>query len=141
MSLIGIDVGSSSVKIAAYRIDGKLLGVVNNELTPLHPQPGWWEQDPEDVWHATTRGLRELGGMDPVRRDPPQALAISASGRENFPADAEGKPLDNNKMGADIRGEEFEVPPAGFPHPRTLDALLWSLARENGSGVPLPVVA
>jgi len=117
MSLIGIDIGSSAVKIAAYRLDGKLLGVINNELTPLHPQPGWWEQDPEEVWHATTRGLGELVSMDPVRRDPPRALAVSASGRENFPADAEGKPLGNNKMGADIRGEEFEVPPQGAPIP------------------------
>src|SRR3972149_7715806 len=115
MSLIGIDVGSSSVKIAAYSVDGKLLRVVNNELTPLHPQPGWWEQDPEEVWQATARGLGELVSLDPVRRDPPRALAVSASGRENFPADADGKPLGNNKMGADIRGEEFEVPPRRVP--------------------------
>ncbi len=117
MSLIGIDVGSSSVKIAAYRQDGMLLAVVSNNVTPLHPRPGWWETDPRDVWQATTKGLRELAAMDPLRHDPPKALAISASGRENFPADADGNPLGNNIMGADVRGEEFETPPAGSPVP------------------------
>lgn len=122
MSLIGIDMGSSSVKIAVYREDGTQLVVVNNEISPLHPQPGWWETDPMDVWRATVKGLSELMQMDPVKADPPKALAVSASGRENFPTGADGKPLGNNIMGADIRGAEFEVPPAGasIPEPWTL---------------------
>jgi len=117
MSLIGIDVGSSSVKIAAYHDDGTLLAVVSNELTPIHSQPGWWEQDPQDVWQSTADGLRELMGRGAIKNDPPQALAISASGRENFPADAAGNPLGNNIMGADVRGMEFETPPANSPVP------------------------
>jgi len=117
MSLIGIDMGSSSVKIATYREDGKLLGVVNNGISPLHPQPGWWETDPENVWQAVTRSLGELMNLGEILSDPPKALAISASGRENFPADRNGIPLGNNLMGADIRGEEFEVPPHGSPSP------------------------
>jgi xylulokinase len=117
LSLIGIDMGSSSVKIAAYSEDGKLLAVVNNEINPLHPQPGWWETDPEDVWRATTIGLGQLMNLDKIRHDPPKALAISASGRENFPMDDGGHPLGNNMMGADIRGEEFEIPPKGAPIP------------------------
>ncbi len=40
MSLIGIDVSSSSVKTAAYSEDGILLAVVSNPLTGLHPEPG-----------------------------------------------------------------------------------------------------
>ena len=104
MSLIGIDMGSSSVKIAVYREDGTQLLVVNNDISPLHPQPGWWETDPMDVWRATVKGLKELMQADEVKQDPPKALAVSASGRENFPAGADGKPLGNNIMGADIRG-------------------------------------
>jgi xylulokinase len=52
-----------------------------------------------------------------MRHDPPQALAIGASGRENFLADADGVPLTNAVMGADIRGAEFEVIPADAPQP------------------------
>ncbi len=117
MSLIGIDIGSSSVKVAAYQQDGHLLAVTSQSINPRHPKPGWWETDPEDVWRATVQALCDLTADEMVRKDPPQALAISASGRENFPADDQGNPLGPNLMGADIRGEEFEVPPAGSPHP------------------------
>ena len=117
MSLIGIDVGSSSVKVAAYNEDGKLLAVVSNPLTGLHPEPGLWEQDAEELWQAASLGMGQVMAHDELRRDPPKALAISASGRENFPADAHGHPLGNGIMGADIRGKEFETPPAGLPLP------------------------
>jgi xylulokinase len=117
MSLIGIDMGSSSVKVAAYQEDGLLIGMASQSINPRHPQPGWWETDPEDVWRATHQALTDLAGLETLRKDPPVALAISASGRENFPADKEGNPLGANLMGADIRGAEFEVPPAGAPTP------------------------
>ncbi len=117
MSLIGVDVGSSSVKVAAYSEEGTLLAEASNNLTGLHPQPGSWEQDAEEIWQATSLGMRQIMADDALRRDPPKAIAISASGRENFPADEQGIPLGNGIMGADIRGAEFEAPPSGAPVP------------------------
>jgi xylulokinase len=117
MSLVGIDVGSSSVKIAAYSIEGELLAVASDDLTPLHPAPGQWETDPEDIWRATGEAMRQLAAHPALRKDPPQVIAAGASGRENFPAGAGGKPLGNGLMGADVRGGEFEIPPAGSPVP------------------------
>ncbi|MCL1896364.1 MAG: FGGY family carbohydrate kinase [Clostridiales bacterium] len=108
MSLLGIDAGSSSVKVSAYTEDGRFLANVSNGITALHSAPGVWEQDPLDVWRAAKRGLCELAANDALRKDPPKALAISASGRENFPADEAGNPLGNNIMGADTRGAELE---------------------------------
>jgi xylulokinase len=117
MTLIGIDVGSSSVKVAVYTEDGKQIAVASHDLTPIHPGPGLWETDPEDIWRATCEAMRGVTSQDAVRRDPPRAIAISASGRENFPADRYGKPLGNGIMGADIRGAEFEIPPVGASNP------------------------
>lgn len=117
MSLIGIDVGSSSVKVAACSEDGRLIASASHDLTPLHPAPGLWETDPEDIWQATSKAMQALASMEAMQKDPPRALAVSASGRENFPADGQGRPLGNGVMGADIRGAEFEVPPPGVPIP------------------------
>jgi sugar (pentulose or hexulose) kinase len=119
MSLIGIDMGSSSVKAAAFQEEGTLIGVTSHRLTGLHPIPGSWEQDPEEVWQATTYAMRSLMRMDALKKDPPKAIAISASGRENFPADAQGNPLGPGIMGADVRGAEFELIPEGTPMPET----------------------
>jgi xylulokinase len=121
MSLLGIDVGSSSVKVGAYREDGELLAVARRDLTPRHPEPGFWEQDPEEVWRATSSLIRSLAEQEALRRDPPKALAVSASVRENFPADSAGKALAPCIMAADVRGEEFEKAPEGAasPEPRS----------------------
>ncbi|HVR85710.1 MAG TPA: FGGY family carbohydrate kinase, partial [Planctomycetota bacterium] len=74
--------------------------------------------------------MREVASRDALRRDPIRALAVSASGRENFPADAQGNPLGNGLMGADVRGAEFEALPQGQSAPEA-----WSLcsghARER----------
>jgi xylulokinase len=117
MSLVGIDVGSSSVKAAAYSEDGVLLAEASHPLTPIYPAPGQWETDANDIWRATSAAMRALAAHEAVRRDPPKAVAVSASGRENFPADKDGNPLGSGMMGADVRGEEFEVPPPGAPVP------------------------
>lgn len=123
MSLVGIDVGSSSVKVSAFSDEGVLIGTSAHDLTPLYPAPGSWETDPEDIWQATTQAMRELAAQSALKHDPPQAIAVSASGRENFPADAQGRPLGNGIMGADVRGGEFEIPPPGAPVPEP-----WCLA-------------
>ena len=122
MSLIGIDVGSSAVKACAYSESGEPLALAHQGLTPEHPQPGWWQQEPEEVWQATLTCLGRLAASDAVRRDPAKVLAISASGREIFPVDAAGKPLGPCLMGADVRGVEYETPPIGaaIPEPWTL---------------------
>jgi xylulokinase len=111
VSLVGIDVGSGAVKAAAYSETGRYLAGASSAITPVYPAPGQWETDPLEVWRATSQTMRELGPQDTVRRDPVRAIAISASGRENFPADASGFPLGNGLMGADVRGEEFEALP------------------------------
>lgn len=117
MSLVGIDVGSSSVKVSAFSEEGVLIGTAGSNLTPLYPGPGLWETDPEDIWRATSAAMQGLMSQEPLQHDPPQAIAISASGRENFPADAHGNPLGNGMMGADVRGSEFEAAPAGATIP------------------------
>jgi xylulokinase len=119
MSLIGIDVGSSSVKAAAYSEEGRLLAVENNPIQGQHPEPGLWEQDAEEIWQATSLGMCGLMTQESLRRDPPRAIATSASGRENFLADSAGRPLAPGVMGADIRGAEFDIPPANAEIPES----------------------
>ena len=109
MSLVGIDVGSSSVKIGIYSENGKPIMHASETLTPRRPEPGWWEIEPEEVWAATLSGLRQAFGARAVRRDPPVVMAISASGREAFPVDQNGMPLGPCIMAGDIRGAEYET--------------------------------
>lgn len=60
MNYIGIDLGTSAVKLLLMQGDGKILKIVNREY-PIHfPKPGWSEQNPEDWYQETVAGLKEL---------------------------------------------------------------------------------
>ena len=48
MYYIGVDLGTSAVKLLLMDKEGKILNVVSREYPLIFPQPGWSEQNPED---------------------------------------------------------------------------------------------
>lgn len=60
MLYIGIDLGTSAVKLLLMDSGGKLVNMVSREYPLYFPQPGWSEQRPEDWYRQTVEGIREL---------------------------------------------------------------------------------
>ncbi len=60
MLYIGIDLGTSAVKMLLMSADGKIVNVVSKEYPLSFPHPGWSEQKPEDWWKAVCEGMDEL---------------------------------------------------------------------------------
>jgi len=60
MITIGIDIGTSAVKLLAMDHSGKVLQTITRDY-PLYMYPdGRSEQDPKDWWEETARGLKEI---------------------------------------------------------------------------------
>jgi xylulokinase len=59
-SLVGIDVGTSSVKALAIDPEGTVVARSEAAVPLSTPRPGWSEQDPEDWWRATEHVLAQL---------------------------------------------------------------------------------
>ena len=57
---VGIDLGTSAVKLLLVNEDGNICNTVSREYPLSFPQPGWSEQNPEDWWNAVQDGLKEL---------------------------------------------------------------------------------
>ena len=60
MYFIGIDLGTSAVKLLLMDENGKIVNIVSKEYPLYFPQPGWSEQKPEDWYTQTMAGLKEL---------------------------------------------------------------------------------
>ena len=57
---IGIDLGTSSVKMLLVASNGDILKSVTREYPICYPKSGWSEQSPYDWYNATIDGLKEL---------------------------------------------------------------------------------
>ena len=60
MLYIGVDLGTSAVKLLLMDEKGAIHKVVSKEYPLFFPQPGWSEQRPEDWFSQTMEGLKEL---------------------------------------------------------------------------------
>ena len=60
MLYIGVDLGTSSVKLLLMDGEGKIQKTVTREYPLYFPNPGWSEQKPEDWWKETVEGIKEL---------------------------------------------------------------------------------
>ncbi len=57
---VGIDVGTSAVKVIAVAEDGEVLERREVAYPLSTPRPGWSEQNPDDWWEATEQALEGL---------------------------------------------------------------------------------
>lgn len=60
MLYIGVDLGTSAVKLLLMDSEGKIINIVSKEYPLYFPHPGWSEQNPEDWYQQTMAGIREL---------------------------------------------------------------------------------
>jgi len=60
MYYIGVDLGTSAVKLLLMDEKGKIEKIVSKEYPISFPHPGWSEQNPEDWFKKVIEGMKEL---------------------------------------------------------------------------------
>lgn len=60
MYYIGVDLGTSAVKLLLMEESGKIEKIVSKEYPLFFPHPGWSEQNPQDWMRETMAGIKEL---------------------------------------------------------------------------------
>jgi len=137
-ALIGVDVGTTSTKAVLFDYQGQELARAIS--TPYHnhsPQPGWVEQDPEEVWQAVLSVLRQIvqtaGEQISIH-----AVSMAVQSGSVLPANQKGDPVYPIVTWLDGRTEKLisEWKNEGLQEQvRALSG--WSLF----SGLPLPTIA
>ncbi|MDR1558664.1 MAG: xylulokinase [Clostridiales bacterium] len=66
MLFIGIDLGTTAVKMLLMDEEGSIKRIVSREYPLYMNDSGWSDQNPDDWWSASVDGIRELiAGFDP----------------------------------------------------------------------------
>ena len=77
MYFIGLDLGTSALKLLLMEEGGQILNIVTKEYPLEFPQPGWSQQNPDDWLRAVLSGVPELlRGFDAA-----QVAGIAAGGQ------------------------------------------------------------
>ncbi|GAI31170.1 unnamed protein product, partial [marine sediment metagenome] len=91
--LIGIDVGTTGTKVLLINEDGAVISKAFREY-PLHtPQLGWAEQDPEDWWNATVKGVKKVLDDSELRGGEVTALGLTGQMHGSVFLDKENRVL------------------------------------------------
>jgi xylulokinase len=104
MSLLGIDIGSSSCKGVVFGTSGEELAKATHAYSTEHPGPAMVEMNPEVFRDAVFAVIRTLSAQ--VLHDPVEALAISSHGETTIPVDSDGNPSGPAIMNSDNRAVE-----------------------------------
>ena len=78
MYLMGIDVGTSGVKVIILSEEGKLIADQSSSYPISSPFPSWFEQNPEEWWTATVGCIRKI--ISHNRINPSEIKGIGLSG-------------------------------------------------------------
>jgi xylulokinase len=105
--LLGIDLGTGSVKALLLDADGTVLAEASQAYSVQSPQPGWAETDPEAWWSAVAIAVRQV-----MANSSHSVAAIGLSGQMHgvVLADKDGHPLRPAILWADMRsGDVLDV--------------------------------
>jgi xylulokinase len=104
--LIGLDLGTTALKCAAYTEDGRLVASATREYSLLTPAPGVVEIHPSTYWAEFCSALHDLLARPEVRPAQVAAIGISAQGETLVPVRADGSPSRNAIVWLDDRAAE-----------------------------------
>jgi xylulokinase len=105
MNLLGIDVGTTGLKVALFSPNGEMLASAYREYDAQSPQPGWAILDAEAVWEDVKAAIRSVTAAAPGAQV--KALSVSSLGEALVPVSRDRQILGPSILNFDVRGEEF----------------------------------
>ena len=103
ITLMGVDIGTSSTKTVIIGLDGTLLGMAAREYAVETPRPGWAEQNPETWADAALDTMRRALEAADIPTARVQAIGLSGQMHGTVCLDARGRALRPAIIWADQR--------------------------------------
>ncbi|MFB9219883.1 FGGY-family carbohydrate kinase [Kurthia sibirica] len=104
--VLGVDVGTQSLKVAAYTIQGQLVYQTSEAYSTWHNSSGHSEQDPNDWWQALQRSLQRV--TDTIDKACIKGMSLAATSSTVLLTDKDLKPIDKAHCWMDQRSAKEE---------------------------------
>ncbi len=131
--VLGVDLGTSSVKVAAVGLDGAELGTAQAAYPTLTPHPGWSEQQPAAWLPAAAQAIRAAVAAAGVRPAAVRGLALAGAAHIGVLLDSAGAPLrpallwNDQRTGAEAAALAREAGPRILALGRNWPSTTWTL--------------
>lgn len=105
-AVLGIDLGTSAVKIIAVNQKGHVITSTSVPLNLIQTQPGYSEQDPEEWFNAVKTGIYRLNHSDEMKQYKVKGISFSGQMHGLVALDKEGHPVRHAILWNDTRNSE-----------------------------------
>ena len=105
--LLGIDIGTSSCKVALFEKDGTVVASTTGDYAVYYPHPGWAEQNPDEWWEAVCGAVKELLENSKVNPVDIKGIGIDGQSWSAIAIDREGRVLTNTPIWMDTRAKDI----------------------------------
>lgn len=106
MVYLGIDLGTSSVKVLAVDEKHNIIGDVTREYPVYYPHELWAEQDPLDWWEQTKEAIKEIVATYNIPKDGIASMSFSGQMHGLVALDGKNEVLTPAILWCDQRTEE-----------------------------------
>ncbi len=102
--ILALDQGTTSSRAILFDHTGTIRGIAQKALTPLFPQPGWVEQDANEIWSSQAAAVTEVLAQAGLSSTDVSALGITNQRETTLVWDREtGQPIYNAIVWQDRR--------------------------------------
>ena len=114
--VLGVDVGTQSLRAGLFDLDGHPVVFADEDLTTSYPRPGWAEQSPAEWWDKLVLAVRKALAESGVRKEDVLGLSVDGS-CSNAPVSASGEPIGPACLWMDLRAtaEAARITSTGDP--------------------------
>ena len=107
VALLGVDIGSSSIKATLFDELGRTLGTAAKSVPVCFPRKGWVERDPEATLRAAQAVIRAVAKSSRLSAT---AIALTGCGNGGVFLDAKFSPLGAGILASDSRAKDVVAP-------------------------------
>ncbi|MDR7238881.1 gluconokinase [Neobacillus drentensis] len=101
--VIGLDIGTTSVKACVFDLHGKLIAEAERMNTFNYPQQGWVEQDPIEIEQSAVQAIKEAIQKAGIEKNDLISIGFSAAMHSLICVDQTGSPISPALIWADGR--------------------------------------